>query len=97
MPGRGEKGGGGGPRGPVSSNYKLVVVGPGGVGKSACTIQFTQVEWVILLLLQNKNFVTPPLSPPLLASTDLPIDRQNVAAEAISCTCTLFRTPSSSS
>ncbi len=28
----------------VSSLYKLVVVGPGGVGKSAITIQFIQVN-----------------------------------------------------
>jgi len=30
----------------VSSVYKLVVVGPGGVGKSACTIQFIQSYFV---------------------------------------------------
>jgi len=30
----------------VSSLYKLVVVGPGGVGKSACTIQFIQSYFV---------------------------------------------------
>jgi len=33
-------------KGPVSSLYKLVVVGPGGVGKSACTIQFIQSYFV---------------------------------------------------
>ena len=41
MPGGAERGAA--PKGPVSSLYKLVVVGPGGVGKSACTIQFIQV------------------------------------------------------
>lgn len=29
------------------SHYKLVVVGGGGVGKSAVTIQFIQVIWII--------------------------------------------------
>ena len=29
--------------------YKLVVVGPGGVGKSACTIQFIQVRFIYIL------------------------------------------------
>ncbi|XP_023343132.1 ras-like protein 2 [Eurytemora carolleeae] len=33
-------------KGHVSSMYKLVVVGPGGVGKSACTIQFIQSYFV---------------------------------------------------
>jgi len=37
---------GSGEKGPVSSLYKLVVVGPGGVGKSACTIQFIQSYFV---------------------------------------------------
>ena len=36
-------------KGQVSSMYKLVVVGPGGVGKSACTIQFIQVHDCILI------------------------------------------------
>jgi GTPase SAR1 family protein len=35
---------GGGVPGPVASLYKLVVVGGGGVGKSAITIQFVQVN-----------------------------------------------------
>lgn len=30
--------------------YKLVVVGGGGVGKSAITIQFIQVRWFVVLL-----------------------------------------------
>ena len=33
---------------PVSSAYKIVVVGGGGVGKSALTIQFIQVIIYIL-------------------------------------------------
>lgn len=34
--------------GGVSSSYKLVVVGGGGVGKSAITIQFIQVKYTLL-------------------------------------------------
>ena len=53
---------------PVSSAYKIVVVGGGGVGKSALTIQFIQVliiiinkymiiRFVIIIILKMPNFI----------------------------------------
>lgn len=36
-----------GPGGSATQTYKLVVVGGGGVGKSAITIQFIQVSFLI--------------------------------------------------
>jgi GTPase SAR1 family protein len=44
----------GGVEDPLSaSTYKIIVVGGGGVGKSALTIQFIQVEALIKTILLN--------------------------------------------
>ena len=37
----------GGEGGAHNQSYKLVVVGGGAVGKSALTIQFIQVSWIV--------------------------------------------------
>lgn len=37
------------------TNYKIVVVGGGGVGKSAITIQFIQVSFKILFIADRKR------------------------------------------
>lgn len=51
-----------------AQTYKLVVVGGGGVGKSAITIQFIQVSWIIFglaLRLQNLSRTDPDRNTPI--------------------------------
>lgn len=42
--------------GSVQEKYRLVVVGGGGVGKSALTIQFIQVSKYLMFLLANTKW-----------------------------------------
>ena len=44
---------------PVASSYRVVVVGGGGVGKSALTIQFIQVRKKNILEYNKMSLISP--------------------------------------